>query len=100
MDPVTQQTLTIILGTVAPIFVVGGGAFAWLRSDIRRVEKKSEDAHTDIRSELKDMRGDINDVKQSQANIQVDIAKIQVEVQCLNDKVDSVDRRLDKLERR
>lgn len=81
MDTVVQQSLTITFGTVAPILLVGGGAFAWLRSDIRRVEMKSEDAH-------KDIRDDIGDLKQSNA-------KMQAEIQCLNDKVDSIDRRLD-----
>ncbi len=60
MDPTVQQTLTIIFGTVAPIFLVGGGAFAWLRADIRRVERKSEAAHKDIRSEFKEFRAEVN----------------------------------------
>ncbi len=93
MEPIAQQSLTIILGTVAPILLVGGGAFAWLRSDIQRVEKKSEDAHKDIRNELKDIRGELGDLKQSQA-------KMQAEIHCLNDKVDSIDRRLDKPDNR
>ncbi len=89
MEPMVQQSLTIIFGTVAPILLVGGGAFAWLRSDIHRVEKKSEDAHKDIRNELKEVRGELGDLKQSHA-------KMQAEIHCLNDKVDSIDRRLDK----
>lgn len=97
MDPVTQQSLTIIFGTLAPILVVGGGAFAWLRSDIHRVEKKSEDAHKNIRDELKDIHGEIGGLKQSQVQMQVDIAKIQVEVRCLNDKFDIIEKRMDKM---
>lgn len=104
MDPVTQQSLTIIFGTLAPILVVGGGALAWLRSDIQRAERKSEGDHQDIRGELKDMRGELKEIhgeigglKQSQVQMQVDIAKIQVEVRCLNDKFDIIEKRMDKI---
>ena len=122
MDPTVQQTLTIIFGTVAPIFLVGGGAFAWLRADIRRVERKSEDAHKNIRSEFKEFRAEVSgefkefraevngefkavhnefkDIHSEIGDIKQSQAKMQSEIRCLNDKFDSLDRRLGKPDNR
>ena len=81
MDPTVQQTLTIIFGTVAPIFLVGGGAFAWLRADIRRVERKSEDAHKNIRSEFKEFRAEVSgEFKEFRAEVNGEFKEFRAEV--------------------
>ncbi len=81
MDPTVQQTLTIIFGTVAPIFLVGGGAFAWLRADIRRVERKSEDAHKNIRSEFKEFRSEVSgEFKEFRAEVSGEFKEFRAEV--------------------
>lgn len=56
ISAINNQTIVTIVSILGITFVVGGAAIAWLRSDIKRVENKSETAHEEIRGHLCDIR--------------------------------------------
>ena len=53
---INNQTIVTVVSILGITLAVGGVAIVWLRSDIRRVENKSETAHEEIRSQLRDIR--------------------------------------------
>lgn len=61
MDPVTQQSLTIIFGTLSSILVVGGGAVVRLHLDFRRFERMLDYQRLALRQERAKFRGVIGE---------------------------------------
>ena len=66
--------LLAIAGVVLPILLaVGGGALAWMKSDIR-------DLRTEMRADMQDLR----------AEIRADMQKLRTEIRAVNSKVDAL----------
>jgi chromosome segregation ATPase len=84
---VTLETadLLAIAGVVLPILLaVGGGALAWMKSDIR-------DLRTEMRADMQDLRAEIRaDMQDLWAEMRADMQKLRTEIRAVNSKVDAL----------
>lgn len=88
--------LLAIAGVVLPILLaVGGGALAWMKSDIRdlRTEMRADmqDLRAEIRADMQDLWAEMRaDMQKLRTETHADMQDLRTEIRAVNSKVDAL----------